>query len=180
MWEKCEGNGEFKNHSWIQEKAANTNSINNMVNSDNSESTIGARMKDEILSEALQILRAKNIVMNKKLEDEVSSAIANLNEEFVEMDNKVNCNIKAAEKRITDGINDNLKKIIYDVSADKNFETLRKNVKDLKAKNDKLKKEITTVRHWVDNWRSEVNKINVQNLEETKKDMNTKVEAIEI
>ena len=100
-------------------------------------------MKDEILSEALQILRAKNIVMNKKLEDEVSSAIANLNE----MDNKVNCNIKAAEKRITDGINDYFKKIIYDVSADKNFETLRKNVKDLKAKNDKLKKEITTVRH---------------------------------
>ena len=106
-------------------------------------------MKDEILSEALQILRAKNIVMNKKLKDEVSSAIANLNEEFVEMDNKnkVNCNIKAAEKRITDGINDNFKKIIYDVSADKNLETLRKNVKDLKAKNDKLKKEITTVRH---------------------------------
>ena len=83
--------------------------------------------------------------------DEVSSAIANMNGEFVGMDDKVNDKIKEDEKRIKDGINDDFKEIINDESGDKKFEALIKDVENFKAKNDKLEKEITTVRRGVDN-----------------------------
>ena len=59
-------------------------------------------------------------------------------------------------------------KKINDEYADKNLETLTKNLKDLRAKNEKMEKVITTVRHGVDNWRSEVKKMNVQILDEVK------------
>ena len=45
----------IKEHSWIHEM--NTNSINNMVNSEN---TSGTSMKDEILNDVLKTLRAEN------------------------------------------------------------------------------------------------------------------------
>ena len=44
-------------------------------------------------------------------------------------------------------------------------------MKYFKAKNDKLQKEILLVRHGVDNWRSEVNKINYQILDEINKEI---------
>ena len=62
----------------------NTNSINNMVNSEN---TSGTSMKDEILNDDSKH-SAENAVMNKKLQDEVISAIANMNGECVDMDEK--------------------------------------------------------------------------------------------
>ena len=71
-----------------------------------------------------------------------------------------------------------LEQIINDESADKNLETLTENVKDLKARNDKPEKEIITVRHGVDNCRSEVIKMNDQILDEVNKDIVTKVEAM--
>ena len=110
--------------------------------------------------------------------DEVSSAIANMNGEFVGMDDKVNDKIKEDEKRIKDGINDDFKEIINDESGDKKFEALIKDVENFKAKNDKLEKEITTVRQGVYNWRSEVKNMNGQFLDEVNKDIDTKVEAM--
>ena len=59
-------------------------------------------------------------------------------------------------------------KKINDEYADKNLETLTKNLKDLRAKNSKMEKVITTVRHGFDNRRSEVKKMNVQILDEVK------------
>ena len=44
-----------------------------------------------------------------------------------------------------------------------------KDVENLKAENDKLGKEIATVRHGVDNWRSEFKNINGQILIEVNK-----------
>ena len=44
-------------------------------------------------------------------------------------------------------------------------------MKYFKVKNDKLQKEIILVRHGVDNWRSEVNKINYQILDEINKEI---------
>ena len=46
---------------------------------------------------------------------------------------------------------------INDESADKKWETLSKDVENLKAKNGKLEKEVITVRHRVDNWKAEEN-----------------------
>ena len=68
-----------------------------MVNSVN---TSGTSMKDEILNEAPKIRRADRTIMNKKLKDEVSSATANMNGEFVELDDKVNDKIEDAEKAL--------------------------------------------------------------------------------
>ena len=57
-------------------------------------------MKDEILNEALKTLRAENYIMNKKLKDKVSSAIDNMNGEFIGLDDKVNDKIEAAENAL--------------------------------------------------------------------------------
>ena len=54
-------------------------------------------MKDKILNEALKTLRAENYIMNKKLKDEVSSAVDNMNVECLGLDDKVNDKIEAAE-----------------------------------------------------------------------------------
>ena len=51
-------------------------------------------------------------------------------------------------------------------------------MENLKAKNDKLEKEITTVRHAVDNLRSEVKNMNGQIFDEVNKDIDTKLEAM--
>ena len=67
--------------------ASNTHSINNMVNSEN---TSGTSMKDGILNDVLTILRAEIALMNKKLQNEVSSAIKNMNGGFVKMNDKGN------------------------------------------------------------------------------------------
>ena len=72
--------------------ASNTHSINNMVNSEN---TSGTSMKDGILNDVLTILRAEIALMNKKLQNEVSSAIKNMNGGFVKMNDKGNDTIKA-------------------------------------------------------------------------------------
>ena len=57
-------------------------------------------MKDEILNEAPKIRRADRTIMNRKLKDEVSSATANMNGEFVELEDNVNDKIEAAEKAL--------------------------------------------------------------------------------
>ena len=109
-------------------------------------------MKDEILNEAPKIRRADRTIMNRKLKDEVSSATANMNGEFVELDDKVNDKIEDAEKSIKNGMNDDFKGIFHDESVDKKLETLTKNVKNLKTKKDKLEREIISVRNGVNNW----------------------------
>ena len=72
------------------------------------------------------VQRAENVITNKKLKDEVSSAIANMNAEFVGLDDKVNDKIEAAEKRIKNGFNDGFKEIFNDTSVDKKLENLTK------------------------------------------------------
>ena len=51
---------------------------------------------------------------------------------------------------------------INDGSVDKKQKILIKYVENLKAKNSKLEKELTTARHCVDNWKAEVKKMSAQ------------------
>ena len=87
--------------------------------------------------------------MSKELKKDINSGIAIMNGKFVEIDDKVNYEMKAAEKCIKNQINE-FKKEMNDESADKNLETLTKDVKNWKAKNDKLVNEITSVRRGFD------------------------------
>ena len=52
-------------------------------------------------------------------------------ENFDDFDEEVNNKIEAAEKRIKDGINTELKEIINDEAVEKKLESLAKNVKAL-------------------------------------------------
>ena len=86
-------------------------------------------------------------MINKEFKGEVKIAIG----EFELFDEEVKNKIQAAEKRIKDGINTELKEIINDEAVEKKLESLTKNVKDLQTKNRKLEAEIISVRHGVDN-----------------------------
>ena len=45
-------------------------------------------------------LSAENYIMNKKLKDKVSSAVDNMNGEFIGLDDKVNDKVEAAENAL--------------------------------------------------------------------------------
>ena len=60
----------------------------------------GTSMMDKKLNDVLKTCRAENDVLYKKLQYGVSSAKANMNGEFVEIDDEVNDKIKAAESTL--------------------------------------------------------------------------------
>ena len=63
---------------------------------------------------------------------------------------------------------------------DRKLTNLTKNVKDFKTKNGKLEKEIISVRHGVDNWKSGVHNMKDQVLDEVKKDIENDLVEIKI
>ena len=89
--QKCKHNEEqLKTVKETVESMKNTSetiSESNMVNT--SENISWTNMKDEILDAALKVLKSENAIMNKELEDEVKTAIENLNWEFELLDEKV-------------------------------------------------------------------------------------------
>ena len=113
--------------------------------------------------------QAENDIMNKELKDEVKSEIAIMNGKFVGLDDKVNYKIENAEKCIKIGINDEFKEMINKKSVYKKLKNLKKNVKDLKTKNDKLEGEIISITHGVDHWRYRVYDMKDQVLDKYKK-----------
>ena len=74
-------------------------------------------------------------------------------------------------------INDEYKEII---NVGTKLQSLTQSVKDFEIKNDKLKGEIISVRRGVNNWRSGVNNVKNQILDEVKKDIENDLEEIEL
>ena len=115
------------------------------------------RRQGDILGHLDRVAKVNNVV-----KDEVKRAVENWSG-IGQLDGIVNNRIEA-----TDDLTDEFKDKINDESADKTLETLKKYVKNMWTRNDKSEKEITTVKNGVDIWRSEVNKMKGQILEEVK------------
>ena len=67
---------------------------------------------------------------------------------------------------------------INEESADKKWETLSNDVKDLKSRNGKPEKEVITVRHGVNNWKEKVNTMTEQILTNINKDFDKQSQHI--
>ena len=111
-------------------------------------------MNDDILDAVLKVVKVDIEVNN-----EVRTAIGNLNGEFEHLYGMVNNRFEAAGKRVKDNVNDRFKKKINDEGLGKKMESLTNTVKDLRTVNSKLKAEIISVRHGVDNCKAGVNAI---------------------
>ena len=91
-------------------------------------------MNDAILDAVLKVVKVDIEVNN-----EVSTAIGNLNGEFEHLYGMVNNRFEAAGKY---NVHDKFKKKINDEGLDKKMESLTNTVKDLQTENSKLKAEV--------------------------------------